>query len=50
MMGAYYSRLDSKGVLKFRQLMDPFLDNLVDMTDPRTIDLLVIKEWKKTHG
>jgi len=50
MMGAYYPRINMKTQIKFRKLMDPFLDELVEMTDPRTIDLLVVKEWKKNHG
>jgi len=45
-MGYAYTHLNSKQIIKFRQSMDIFLDKILDMMSPKTINLLVVKEYK----
>jgi len=46
-MGYSYTHFNSKQIIKIRQSMDIFLDKILDMMDPRIIDLLVVKEYKE---
>jgi len=46
-MGYAYTHLNSKDIIKFRQSMDIFLDKILDMMDPKTINLLVVKDYKE---
>jgi len=46
-MGYAYTHLPNNEIIKFRQSMDVFLDEILDMMNPKTIDLLVIKLYKE---
>jgi len=46
-MGYAYTHMNAKQIIKFRQSMDIFLDKILDMMAPKTIDLLVVKLYKE---